>query len=103
MPNSSWMTAHTAPDVISPSASSSRILRRTGSPSTLNACTATNHIGHALYKSTLLRWHERKDEGLLQHVEPEQEQEQPERGRHDHHLGERALALIVSGAATERH
>src|SRR6476619_6066166 len=40
MPNSPWMTAQIAPEVCSPEASSSRIRRRTGSPSTSNACTS---------------------------------------------------------------
>ena len=43
IPNSAWMTAHTAPEVISPSASSSRIRRRTGSPSTSKACTGSEY------------------------------------------------------------
>src|SRR6202042_2726469 len=40
MPNSARMTAHTPPEVTSPSAISSRTRRRTGSPSTSKACIA---------------------------------------------------------------
>src|SRR6476661_11064532 len=40
MPNSPPTTSTTSPEVCSPEASSSRIRRRTGSPSTSNACTS---------------------------------------------------------------
>src|SRR5215467_11625691 len=39
IPNSFWIAPLTVPELCSPSAISSRILRRTGSPSTSNACT----------------------------------------------------------------
>src|SRR4051812_45956427 len=44
------MAAHTAPELSSWSASSSRIRRRTGSPSTSNAFTPKHYITTALYK-----------------------------------------------------
>ncbi len=39
IPNSCWMAVLSAPELCSPSAISSRMRRRTGSPSTSNACT----------------------------------------------------------------
>ena len=53
IPNSSWMTAQTAPEGRSPSARSSRILRRTGSPSTLNACTSRRISGQRYISDAL--------------------------------------------------